>query len=157
MLDNIAQQTTSTSDSLIHTSTTAIFTTVFYRVLSDSVIWLIVAVVLIICDLYFGIEASIQRKEPVRFSRACRRTINKTCEYLCWIMLAITLSISFDADWLKNMIFAVVYGIELSSCFSNYFAAHGKKVNINIFKIIGRKLGLDELSDITIEEEETKK
>lgn len=38
-------------------------------------------------------------------------------------MLGITISIGFAADWLKYLIFAIIYGNELSSCLSNYFAA----------------------------------
>lgn len=35
-------------------------------------------------------------------------------------MLGITISIGFAADWLKYLIFAIIYGNELSSCLSNY-------------------------------------
>lgn len=133
----------------------AVLSAMFYRAVADSIVWLVVGVALIVADLYFGIEAAIRRKENVRFSRACRRTINKMCEYLCWVMLATTLSIGFSADWLKYGIFAIVYGIELSSCFSNYFAAKGKRLKFDVMRFIGHRIGADELSDSLIENEES--
>lgn len=86
-------------------------------------------------------------------SRAVRRTVNKMCEYLCWVMLGITISIGFAADWLKYLIFAIIYGNELSSCLSNYFAAKGKRITFNVFSLLGRRLGIDELEQCHIEED----
>lgn len=131
----------------------AILSAMFYRAIADSIVWLCVGVVLIVADLYFGIEAAHRRKEEVRLSRACRRTINKMCEYLCWVMLATTLSIGFEVDWLKYTIFAIVYGIELSSCFSNYFAAHGKRFKFDVLKFIGKRIGIEDLSSEIVEED----
>lgn len=149
----LTEQPTAT-ESVMQTSTTAILTSVFYQVLADSVVWLVVAATLIVCDLYFGIEAARRRAERVRFSRASRRTINKACEYLCWVMLGITISIGFSADWLKYAIFGIVYGIELSSCFTNYFSAKGKRFTFDILRFIGKRIGVDELTDACIENEQ---
>ncbi len=68
-------------------------------------------------------------------------------------MLGITISIGFAADWLKYLIFAIIYGNELSSCLSNYFAAKGKRITFNIFSLLGRRLGIDELEQCYIEDE----
>ena len=142
-----------TEVTILQMPASAVLSAMFYRAVADSIVWLVVGVVLIVADLYFGIEAAIRRKENVRFSRACRRTINKMCEYLCWVMLATTLSIGFSAEWLKYAIFAVVYGIELSSCFSNYFAAKGKRFRFDMLHFLGRRIGVDELSDSLIEDD----
>ena len=107
----------------------------------------------IVCDLFFGCEAARKRGERVRISRAVRRTVNKMCEYLCWVMLGITISIGFAADWLKYLIFAIIYGNELSSCLSNYFAAKGKRITFNVFSLLGRRLGIDELEQCHIEDD----
>lgn len=136
---------------ILQTSTTAILTSVFRQAITDSIVWLLIAAVLIIADLFFGLEAAARRREKVRISRACRRTVNKMCEYLCWVMLGTTLSIGFSADWLKYGIFAIVYGIELSSCFSNYFAAKGKRLKFDVLRFIGHRIGVDELSDTLVE------
>lgn len=76
------------------------------------------------------------------------------CEYLCWVMLGLTISIGFAADWLKYLIFAIIYGNELSSCLSNYFAAKGKRITFNVFSLLGRRLGIDELEQCHIEEDD---
>lgn len=67
-------------------------------------------------------------------------------------MLGITISIGFSADWLKYLIFALIYGNELSSCLSNYFEAKGKRITFNVFSLLGRRLGIDELEDCRIED-----
>lgn len=133
----------------------AILSAMLYRTIADSIVWLVVGCVFIIADLYFGIEAAHRRKEEVRPSKACRRTINKMCEYLCWIMLATSASTAFAADWLKYAIFAIVYGVELSSCFSNYFAAHGKRLKFDVLRFIGKRIGIEGLTDDIIEDATT--
>ena len=50
--------------------------------------WMIVlVVVLVISDFWFGVSASIRRKEEFRFSRAGRRTCNKFIEYIAYLLL----------------------------------------------------------------------
>lgn len=139
------------TETVVQTSTTAILTSIFYQALADSIIWLVIAAVAIVCDLFFGCEAARRRGERVRLSRAVRRTGNKACEYLCWVMLSITFSIGFAAEWLKYAIFAIIYGNELSSCLSNYFAAKGKRISFNVLSLLGRRLGIDEIADVKIE------
>ena len=117
-MNPLTEQSTMT-ETVVQNSATAILTSIFYQALADSIIWLVVAAVVIVCDLFFGCEAARKRGERVRISRAVRRTVNKMCEYLCWVMLGITISIGFAADWLKYLIFAIIYGNELSSCLSN--------------------------------------
>ena len=149
----LAEQSTM-AETIVQNSTTAILTSIFYQALADSIIWLVVAAVVIVCDLFFGCEAARKRGERVRISRAVRRTVNKMCEYLCWVMLGLTISIGFAADWLKYLIFAIIYGNELSSCLSNYFAAKGKRITFNVFSLLGRRLGIDELEQCHIEEDD---
>lgn len=149
---NLLTEQSTTAETVVYNSTTAILTSIYYQALADSIIWLVAAVVIIVCDLYFGCEAARRRGERIRVSRAVRRTVNKACEYLCWVMLGITISIGFSADWLKYLIFALIYGNELSSCVSNYFEAKGKKITFNVFPPLGRRLGIPELEDCRIED-----
>ena len=142
-------------------ATQATMTVTIYAYIADmldqAVIWLVVAGVLVVSDLYFGIEAARARKEKIKVSRAIRRTLSKICEYVCWIMLSITLSSAFGEEWLMKAIFGIIYGNEVCSCIANYFEAHGKKVNINIFKIVGGWLGKEEISEIEITDMEQDK
>ena len=58
--------------------------------------WLaLLGLVLIIADLRFGVRAAKVRGETVRFSRAGRRTFNKTVDYICWLLLAAALDRAF--------------------------------------------------------------
>lgn len=46
------------AETIVQNSTTAILTSIFYQALADSIIWLVVAAVVIVCDLFFGCEAA---------------------------------------------------------------------------------------------------
>lgn len=113
--------------------------------------FMLLAFILIIADLRFGIEASKKRGEQIRFSRAGRRTINKMVDYLCWILLAGAIgkafSIPFDMPILPAAVLLVIYGFEINSCYGNYFEAHGKKVKVNIFKYFGKKSDIIDMED----------
>ena len=113
--------------------------------------FLIIAIVLIIVDLYFGIKAARKRGESIRPSRALRRTVGKAVEYICWVILASTLSVAFGTQVIEWAVLGIVMGNELLSIITNYFEIHGYKVKgLNIFKIVGDKAGID-TSDVTIE------
>ena len=115
--------------------------------------FMLLAVILIIADLRFGIAAAKKRGEQIRFSRAGRRTINKIVDYLCWILLAGAIGkafgLPFDLPILPAIVLLVIYGFEINSCYGNYFEAHGKKVKINIFKYFSKKADI-----IDVEEKE---
>lgn len=117
--------------------------------------FLLLGLVLIIADLRFGIEAARYRKEVIRASRAVRRTVNKMIDYLCWIFVAGAMGeafgTSFSIAFLPATVMLVVYGIEINSCYTNYFEAKGKKMKINVFKFFAKKNDI-----IEIEEDETK-
>ena len=115
--------------------------------------FMLLAVILIIADLRFGIAAAKKRGEQIRFSRAGRRTINKIVDYLCWILLAGAIGkafgLPFDIPILPAIVLLVIYGFEINSCYGNYFEAHGKKVKVNIFKYFSKKADI-----IVVEEKE---
>lgn len=117
--------------------------------------FLLLGLVLVIADLRFGIEAAQYRKEVIRTSRAIRRTINKMIDYLCWIFVAGTMGEAFGTPFsivfLPAIVMLVVYGIEINSCYANYFEARGKKVKIDVFKFFAKKSDI-----IEVKEDETK-
>lgn len=104
--------------------------------------WLLLAAVLVLTDLRFGMKAAARRGEKIRISRAWRRTINKMVDYLCWVTLAEvcsrTFGITLGAPIVSMGVLLIIYGIEISSCFNNYFEYKGIQKKFNFWKLINR-------------------
>ncbi len=105
--------------------------------------WLLLGMVLVLVDLRFGLLAAKSRKEDIRPSRACRRTLNKIVDYLCWVTLAEvcsrTFGITIGAPVVSMAMLFVIYGIELNSCVNNYLGYKGIKKKWNFFKLVGKE------------------
>lgn len=105
--------------------------------------WLLLGLVLVMVDLRFGLLAAKARKEEIRPSRACRRTINKAIDYLCWVTLAEvctrTFGVSIGSPIISMAILFVIYGIELNSCVNNYLEYKGIKKKWNFFKLVNKE------------------
>ena len=80
----------------------------FHSTMTNMIPYAIVAVPLIVLDLLWGIRAAKYRKERVTFSRAFRRTMSKTFDYLCWILIASGIALAFDTKWLEYGILGLV-------------------------------------------------
>ena len=100
------------------------------------------AIILIIVDSRFGIAAARKRGEMIRPSRKWRRAINKLVDYVCWVTLAGVFGQAYgsvlDIPALAALMLLVVYGIELTSIFNNYFEYKGLRKKINVFKLFRR-------------------
>jgi hypothetical protein len=110
----------------------------------------LLGIVLIIADLRFGVQAAKARGEVVRFSRAGKRTMNKLVDYICWIFLAAAIHkafIQFDIPLLPALVLLVIYGLEINSCFSNYFESRGKKIKVDFFGIFKKKMDIIEVKE----------
>lgn len=114
--------------------------------------WLIVAVVLIIADLNFGIKASRKRGDTIRRSKAWRRSMSKLVDYICWISIAwvigATFSSPFNIPLLPLIVMAFIYGIELQSIIDNYLEYKGVKKRFSLIKLITRLFKKPELEDV---------
>lgn len=104
--------------------------------------------VLIALDLIYGIAAAKSRGERVRLSTAIRRTTTKVFTYICWIVLASTLALAFEARWIEWVVLGAVYLNELSSVVSNYYETKGLRIKWrtllnHIIHIFGKKHDLD--------------
>ena len=104
--------------------------------------FILLAIVLIIVDSRFGIAAARKRGETIRPSRKWRRAINKLVDYVCWVTLAGLFGHTFGTilgiPVLSGLLLLIVYGIEVTSCFNNYFEYKGIKKKENIFKLFNR-------------------
>ena len=133
------------------------YTDEFLRGLIDFFAWakwlIALAVVLTFADLKFGISASLYRKETIKRSRAVRRTFDKICSYMIWLLMAYTFGEAFGKpfgiDLLPLIILLVIYVVELESIYVNYFAARGKNVKVHLNKFFGKKLDVIEFEDET--------
>jgi uncharacterized membrane protein YfcA len=138
-------------DKSVITSTTAVMLSGMIEFLSPLKWFAILGVILILADLRFGIRAARARGEAICLSRAWRRTINKLVDYTCWIFLAGALDkafgVPFSIPLLPALTLLVVYGIEVNSCFHNYFEAIGKKVSVDFFSIFRKKTDIIEVQE----------
>ena len=104
--------------------------------------YILLAISLIIVDSRFGVKASRKRGEAIRPSRKWRRAINKLVDYVCWVTLAGVFGQAYgsvlDIPTLAALMLLVVYGIELTSIFNNYFEYKGMRIKINVFKLFRR-------------------
>lgn len=117
------------------------------------------AIILIFVDSRFGIAASRKRGETIRTSRKWRRAINKLVDYVCWVTLAGVFGQAYgsvlDIPALAALMLLVVYGIELTSIFNNYFEYKGLHKKINFYKLLRRPDIAAAIEDTA--EEETEK
>lgn len=124
----------------------------FYEALTP---YILLAIALIIADSRFGIQAAKKRGETIRQSRKWRRAINKLVDYICWISLAGVFSNVYSdvlgLPALSGVVLLIVYAIEITSCFNNYFEFKGLKMRISfnaIFREWFKKVSHTE-ADIT--------
>ena len=82
-IDNVTETTT---QSLFKTSMIGLFGECT-QILYDLRRMILLAIILILSDLWFGISASRVQGIAIRKSRAGRRTLNKLVDYICYILL----------------------------------------------------------------------
>lgn len=133
------------------------YTDAFLFGLRDFFIWskwlMLLALLLTMADLKFGIDKAKYKKEEVRFSRAWKRTINKIVGFIVWISVAYAFGQAFgtslDIPLLPLIMLLVIYILEGQSVYSNYFAARGKHYKVNLFKFFGKKTDIIEIEEDT--------
>ena len=123
--------------------------------------FMLLAVIIIICDLRFGIRAAKQRKEVIRTSRAIRRSINKVIDYVCWILLAGGMGNAFgiplNVPVIPATVLFVIFCVEVNSCFNNYFESIGKPVKVDLLKFFKKNRDIIEVEILEKKDDETVK
>lgn len=109
--------------------------------------WMIVlAIVLILSDLWFGCSASKVQKIEIRKSRAGRRTLNKVVDYICYVLLGSVLGKAigepYGVDPIIVSITAMIlcYGFEIDSIYGHICTIHGIQKKYSIWKILFKLL-----------------
>lgn len=105
-------------------------------------------IALIALDLVYGIKAAKDRGERVRLSTALRKTTTKFFSYVCWIILASTMALAFNVQWIEWIVLGTVYANELASVVGNYLETKGLEMSwggvVNaLVKLFGRKHGIN--------------
>lgn len=105
--------------------------------------WMILlALVLVIGDFWFGIRESQYVGTPIRKSRACRRTINKFIDYILYILMGAFLGkalgspFGFDPMIVAAIVMILCYGFEIDSIYGHICVLHGVKNRISIWRIL---------------------
>ena len=91
------------------------------------------AVPLLVLDCIYGARAARIRDEHVTLSKGIRMTLNKVFSYVCWLILAPTLAIAFEKEWIEWFVLACVFGNELVSVVGNYLETKGIKLSFVAF------------------------
>lgn len=125
--------------------------------------WILLAAVLIMTDLRFGIMAARKRGEQIRGSRMRRRSMNKLLDYGCWILVAYacrrSIGVVLGVPIVSVAIILYVNLNEIASALNNYCEYKGLKKRINIWKLIRGRHDIEraledvrEDSEINVEE-----
>nr|UVX86937.1 MAG: holin family protein [Bacteriophage sp.] len=139
----------STIDHVTETTTQSLFKTSMIGLLGECTQilydfrWMILlAVILILSDLWFGISASRVQGIAIRKSRAGRRTLNKLVDYICYILLgavigkAIGEPYGVDPMVVSITVMILCYCFEIDSIYGHICEIHGIKKQYSIWKII---------------------
>lgn len=104
--------------------------------------WMVLlAIVLILADFWFGVSASKMKHIEVRKSRAGRRTINKLIDYICYVLIGVTIGkaigepYGFNPHIVAVSIMVLCYCFEIDSIYGHICTLHGIKKNFSIWKI----------------------
>lgn len=107
--------------------------------------WIIVAFVVILCDLVVGIRKSLMMGEEVRFSSACRRTLGKCVSYFMFVIMVASIDVAaHGGGTIDKWACLAVCLIEFSSIMSNILKPKGYDVNFAklIALVFGKKFDM---------------
>lgn len=145
----------STIDRITETTTQSLFKTSMIglfgectQILYDLRWMILLAIILILSDLWFGISASRVQGIAIRKSRAGRRTLNKLVDYICYILLgavigkAIGEPYGVDPIVVSITVMILCYCFEIDSIYDHICEIHGIKKRYSIWRILFKLLTL---------------
>lgn len=138
-MDNVTETTT---QSLFKTSMIGLFGECT-QILYDLRWMILLAIILILSDLWFGISASRVQGIAIRKSRAGRRTLNKLVDYICYILLGAVIGKAIGEPYgvvdpivVSITVMILCYCFEIDSIYGHICEIHGIKKQYSIWKII---------------------
>ena len=143
----------STIDRITETTTQSLFKTFTVGILGEctqilyDLRWMIIlAIILILSDLWFGLSASRLQKIEIRKSSAGRRTLNKIVDYICYVLLGAVLGKAIGEPYGMNPIvvsitvMVICYRFEVDSIYGYICEIHGIKKRYSIWRILFKLL-----------------
>lgn len=118
------------------------FTSECYAIIFDLRWMILLALVLILSDLWFGISVSRMQGTEIRKSRAGRRTLNKVIDYLCYVLLGAVIGKAVGDPYGLNpitvsiTIMVLCYCFEIDSIYNHICELHGIKKRYSIWVIL---------------------
>ena len=104
---------------------------------------LVLIVVLIVADFWFGVSESLKNHEHFRFSRAGRRTCNKAVDYITYLILGSVLGLAIfePLGWANHVTTAAIglgFGCiwEVDSIVGHVCVLHGIKNTFSVKRLI---------------------
>lgn len=145
----------STIDRITETTTQSLFKTSMIGLFGEctqiiyDLRWMIIlAIILILSDLWFGLSASRVQNIVIRKSRAGRRTLNKLVDYICYILLGAVLGKAIGEPYgvdpieVSITIMILCYCFEIDSIYGHICEIHGIKKRYSIWRILFKLLTL---------------
>lgn len=155
MKGGLTMMNSETSQSIAQGGAAAVAIAFLQQTVTRMIPYSLPALALIILDLIYGIKAARVRGDRIRFSTGLKKTTTKIFCYICWIILASTMSQSFGKDWIEWAVLAVVFVNELASVVGNYLETKGITLSfVAFYRWIFKKAG--EKAGVEISEEEAK-
>lgn len=141
MINSIDKITETTSQSLFKTFTVGLLGECT-QILYDLRWMILLAIILILSDLWFGISVSRVHSIEIRKSRAGRRTLNKLVDYICYILLGAVLGkalgepYGIDPIVVSITVMVLCYCFEIDSIYGHICEIHGIKKRYSVWKIL---------------------
>jgi hypothetical protein len=141
MINSIDKITETTSQSLFKTFTVGLLGECT-QILYDLRWMILLAIILILSDLWFGISVSRVYSIEIRKSRAGRRTLNKLVDYICYILLGAVLGkalgepYGIDPIVVSITVMVLCYCFEIDSIYGHICEIHGIKKRYSVWKIL---------------------
>lgn len=141
MINSIDKITETTSQSLFKAFTVGLLGECT-QILYDLRWMILLAIILILSDLWFGISVSRVHSIEIRKSRAGRRTLNKLVDYICYLLLGAVLGkalgepYGIDPMVVSITIMVLCYCFEIDSIYGHICEIHGIKKRYSIWEIL---------------------
>lgn len=139
-MENSQVLTTSATESVMK-GITITFLSESTKILFDLRWMIILALLLILGDLWFGLSASKIKGEEIRRSRAGRRTLNKIIDYTCYVLIGAAMGkalgdpFGLDPIVIAILVMILCYCFEIDSIYSHICTIHHIEKRYSIWKI----------------------